>query len=165
MGLFDIFNPNKKRWLAIINNNEVPQEFEQVIHDFLIKDNILFEKFVENQRANEIVESSIGGIELWESVNNGLSQNPEPPIKCTPTFRAHFAHDTLNRGLEVPSWFYVAYPDVAFWFQKNTDNLEKELDSLEGILFDESGLKLSFFRFIIDKYQKQTGMSLECKAQ
>ena len=160
MGLFDVFNQNKRKWLAVQADADMSQEQKIIIRDFYIQDDIQIEKFIENQRANETTGYDKGGISMWEAYNR-ISTNPEPPINCTPTFRQHFSNNTLNRGNAIPAWFYIAYPDVAYWFHQNFSKFQDELDSREEELTLDDGINPVFFRELINRYIK-INVRLEC---
>jgi hypothetical protein len=161
MGIFDIFNENKRQWLVIQGQPEIPQEYKNIIRDFFLKDNILIEKYRENERANDTI-NGMGGLTWWEKMNK-ISSNPEPPIKCTPTFRAHFSEDkTFSRGAQTPDWFFIAYPDVAYWLQENMDYLGQILEPRRSeFMTPDGGLTPRFFRLIIESYKAKCG-KLEC---
>jgi hypothetical protein len=162
MGLFDAFNANKRKWMNIQSNPDLDTELKGVIRDFFIPDNIIVEMYLENQRANETTEGWNGGLEMWEATNR-LSTNPVQPIQCSKTFKQHFSNDRLNRGALMPSWFYIAYPDVAHWFHKNLAKFETEMESREDELFGEDGIRPVFFREIIERFKTANG-KLECTA-
>lgn len=162
MGLFDVFNANKRKWLNVQSKQLPDSNFQAIIRDFLIPDDILIELFFENQRANNTTLDWHGSLEMWEG-SNKISMNPEPPINCTKTFRQHFANDRLNRGGQIPDWFYIAYPDVAHWFHKNITKFETEMESREDELFGEDGINPIFFRELINRFKTANG-KLECTA-
>ena len=118
MGLFDVFNANKKKWMIILESSDFDSQLKVIIRDFFIRDNIIVEIYLENQKANETTKFGNGGLENWEDANN-ISMNSEPPILCSKTFKQHFSNNRLNRGLQTPDWFYIAYPDVAHWLCKH----------------------------------------------
>lgn len=162
MGIFNsLFNSNKKRWEGIAANSSIPLYMKNVIKDFFIVDNIDVDKYIENDLANSIVDT---GLDLWEFSNTfSMDKNVQKQkINCTKTFRAHFSNDRFNRGLDVPDWFYIAYPDVAYWMNKNTDSIEKELSGRESEFLTNGKLGSIFFRFIIEKYKKENNRLLEC---
>jgi hypothetical protein len=161
MGIFDIFNENKRKWLVIQGQPGIPQDFKNVIRDFLLKDNILLEKYCENERANNTIDGLTRGLTRWEMLNR-ISSNPEPPIKCTPTFREHFSEERLlSRGQQTPDWFFIAYPDVAYWLQENLESIEKILENRMEEFITPSGVNPKFFRLLIDSYKSKHG-KLEC---
>jgi hypothetical protein len=162
MGLFDAFNANKRKWMNIQANPDLDSQLKVIIRDFFILDNIIVEMYMENQRANETTEVWSGGLEMWEGMNR-ISTNPEPPIRCSKTFKQHFSNDRFNRGLQTPDWFYIAYPDVAHWFHKNFAKFETEMESREDELFGEDGIRPVFFREIIESFKAVNG-KLECTA-
>lgn len=162
MGLFDAFNANKRKWMNIQANPDIDDQLKVIIMDFFIPDNILFEMYIENQRANETTEGWNGGLEMWEATNR-LSTNPEPPIRCSKTFKQHFSNDRLNRGSQIPDWFYIGYPDVANWFHKNLAKFETEMESREDELFEEDEIRPIFFREVIERFKTANG-KLECTA-
>ncbi len=163
MGLFDsLQSTNKRKWVSVLDDNETTSELKKIIQDFLIKDNIDFDKYLENQEANSLARKI--GLDCWERANS-LSIYDEvknKKINCTPTFRKHFANDRSNRGLGIPDWFYIAYPDVALWLIENNSILEKEMESREADFFVNDKISNSLFRFLIDRYRNETRNKLEC---
>ena len=161
MGLFDSINTNKSKWLKAQSSNATPQHLKKIINDFFIPDNIIMEKFMENQRADQAIEM-FGGVRNWELLNE-ITSHPEPQFRCTLTFKEHYSNDTFNRGTHIPSWFYIGYPDVALWFHRNTDEIAQELnfDSRENELFGENEFLPLLFREIIDRFKTING-KLEC---
>jgi hypothetical protein len=163
MGFFKVFSVNGKKWYSVLGDKDVPEEFKKIVYQFFLKDNIDFDKYVENQKANSLI--GFLGLKAWETANS-LSIYDEvrdEKINCTKTFREHFADDRLNRALGIPDWFYIAYPDVALWLGKNLSLFERELElrEKEFIIDDKPNLKV--FRFFIDKYFLSTGEKLECR--
>ena len=162
MGLFDVFNANKKKWMIILESSDFDSQLKVIIRDFFIRDNIIVEIYLENQKANETTKFGNGGLENWEDANN-ISMNSEPPILCSKTFKQHFSNNRLNRGLQTPDWFYIAYPDVAHWFQQNLAKFGNEMESKKAEFFDLNGVRPVFFREIIERFKTENG-KLECTA-
>ncbi len=161
MGLFDSINTNNSKWLKAQSSNATPQHLKKIINDFYIPDNIIVEKVMENQRADKTIDM-FGGLENWELLNQ-LATPPEAPINCTPTFREHYSSRLDPRGSHIPKWFYIGYPDVAFWFQINTNKIAEELnfDSRADQLMGEYEFQPLLFREIINYYKIING-KLEC---
>ena len=162
MGLFDIFNANKRKWISLQTDSNMSPKFRQIIKDFFIHDDIVIEKYMENQRANATTEGWNGGLQNWEDLNN-ISMEKEPPINCTKTFRQHYSNDRLNRGAKMPEWLYIAYPDVAHWFHANLKKFNPELERRQHELFGKDEVPTYFFREIIERFKAANG-KLECTA-
>jgi hypothetical protein len=162
MGLFDsLINTNKSRWKAIANNNANSNDFKKIVENFFILDNIDIDKYIENETANSVVHI---GLNMWELANSvSLDSNVQKQkINCTKSFREHFSNNRINRGLGIPDWFYIAYPDVAFWMHENSKNIKNEISGRENVFFQNDEILPPFFRFVIQKYIQQTGNHLEC---
>ncbi len=160
MGIFNFLVNEKNQWRKIFNDLSIDDDLIFLIQDFLIYDNISENKFIENYRANNKIEIG-SGLEYWEKAS-AMSISGPKKINCTETFRKHFSNDTMNRGSEIPDWFYFIYPDVAFWFHQNEKIFEKYFEENENIYFTESGgLERIFFRELINRYKNENG-KLEC---
>ncbi len=152
---------NKRKWQAIASESEITPYLKMVVEDFYIRDRINYETYLENQRANETTKELGSGLNIWEK-SNQLKMMPEQPINCSPSFRKHYSEDRFNRGNLVPTWFYIAYPDIAFWFHDNLNLFENEIETREAELFDEEGkMRPLFFREVIEKYKNLKG-KIEC---
>jgi hypothetical protein len=155
---------SKQIWSDISKNDAVDFGLKKIINDFFLIDEIDYKKYYQNERANEL--ASDGGLDSWEISN----VDDTKAVNCTPTFRKHFANDTVNRGIGVPSWFYIAYPDVALWFdEKNDDpnwfqNNFKELSDVieknDNFFSNYENYKV-LLRGLINKFKLNNG-KLEC---
>lgn len=162
----NLFNRNIEKWNLALNEDDIPDEFKAIIENLLITDGIDFEKYLENEKANNLTEGFLGGLESWET-SNSFSTDPairNLKINCTPTFKEHFANNRLNRAPFLPDWYYIAYPDVALWMHKNNKLLDSEIESRKNELFNEDGPKLAFYRWIINRYKNHISKSLECSS-
>jgi hypothetical protein len=141
MALFGFFKSNRELWLEQIHANPT---YRNIIVSFFIKDNISIAKYQENQKANKYVSFN-----LQSSINAIIANKITP----SPTFRQYLLIED-NRSLEMPEWFYCAYPDVFIWFNDNDSVFEKELDELERIIANlpEDIAQQKLLRFMIDKY-------------
>jgi len=146
-------------WDMILEDEEVDFQFKHVIVNFFKKDKIDLNKYLENQRANEICLNH-GSLSFWEKNLDYLSSE-DNSVNCTPTFREHFAEDSLKRSPHVPIWFYIAYPDVEVWFHKRRSQFNRIVMEREDEFVRDNKLTLNFYRFIIDEFIEINGF-LEC---
>jgi hypothetical protein len=163
MGLFNIFSDNKRKWFNIMANGDVEKDFKLIIEKFFIQDDIDLDKYMENNSVNNIIDE-YGGLASFEDLKS-ISSDPELRnfvINCTPTFKEHFANNRFNRGLQVPDWFYIGYPDVALWMKKNDEIIDKNIEGKEDEFFSDKAIKVDFFRLLINLYKRETGKNLEC---
>ncbi len=159
MGIFDLFSSNKRKWMAVLAEAGITNEWKFIINEFFIKDNISIEKYQQNSAVNDMVDQ-FSGLEYWR-MSNELSAYPEPEPYCTQSFRRYFSENRFNRAMGVPDWFYIAYPDVANWMQNKLEQLENEFSDREEEFFSDNGVNPRFFRILIERY-KQTRGTLEC---
>lgn len=149
---------NKMVWLEISESLERHSEMKKIIKDFLIKDEIDFAKYTENEKADEISKGC--GLENWERINN-LSEFPKPSTNCTPHFKEHFANDSLKRSPFVANWFYIAYPDVEIWVHRDMKIIEPEFSNNKDFYLTNGRPNNNIYRLMINKYKSQ-GLNLEC---
>lgn len=159
MGLFDLLNSNKRKWMAVLSERDITDYWKYVITEFFIKDNISVEKYQQNSRVNDMVDQ-FSGLESWR-MSNQLSMYPEPELYCTQSFRKYFSENRLNRAMGIPDWFYIAYPDVANWVQNKLEQIEEEFSDREDEFFSDNGVNPKFFRILIERYKQSRG-TLEC---
>ena len=137
---------NRTKWLSIIESNAVSEYYQEVINKFFIEDNISFEKYNNNQTAD----------------------NDSTSVNATPTFKKYYAGaGPTSRGLFIPSWYYFAYPDVQRWYGDNIDtDIFKKYFSNEDFVSKyveaDNNLSLNFFRIVIDEF-KLHHSKLECE--
>jgi hypothetical protein len=65
-----------------------------------------------------------------------------------------------------PSWFYIAFPDVALWAMKGdgSELIKKRFENLsEDELVDGKHIRANLLNDIIKLYQSNTNKPLECK--
>ncbi len=65
-----------------------------------------------------------------------------------------------------PSWFFIAFPDVALWVMKGEgiQHVKKRIKDLsEEDLFDGNHIRTNFLHDFIKLYQTNTNKPLECK--
>lgn len=151
---------NKIKWEAVLGDPETSDSLKGIITEFFMRDDLDFDKCIENQKANSTVDS-FSGLEFWEKLNS-ISIEQSKKINCTKTFREHFSNNRLNRGLSVPDWFYIGYPDVAKWMEESGDDFDRELSAREDEFMDGDKISLKLFRFLIDRYKSTTRHKLEC---
>jgi hypothetical protein len=150
---------NNKNWLKIISSMDIQAEYKIVISDFFIKDAIDIEKFLANKRTNDII-NEYNSLENWEYINQ-FDKNPLDEIICTKTFKEQYTKHISTRGLGIPDWFYIAYPDVTFFLQTNLQNIFNEMNLNNSSLISNDGFTLDFFRAIVNQYISKNGL-LEC---
>ena len=153
---------NNQKWLATLTKNKSDRNWEFIVRNFFIQDNIEIDKYVSNAKANHIVDN-FSGLSTWEqSQALSLEENASrQEINPTPSFRQYYCENRLNRAPGFPDWFYIGYPDVTHWYELNADEMESKLEQRESEFFTETGPKPSAFRFIINSY-KSSGRRLEC---
>lgn len=153
----DISSSIKKEWQALISEGGVlsfSQTDIRLIGDFLIPDNIDPKKYRSNSVANRAVINGMG-LSITERID-------QTKINCTPTFRENFSEDTLNRGLQVPDWFYIAYPDVAHWMNNSMGTLDRISSGREDEFINNGKPTNAFFKEIINYYKDNVKSELEC---
>jgi len=153
---------NNQKWSATLTQNNSDRNWEHIVRNFFIQDNISFDKYVSNAKANHVVDN-FSGLSTWEQIQDlSLEENPtRQPLNPTPSFRQYYSENRLNRAPGFPDWFYIAYPDVTHWYELNVDEMESKLEQRESEFFTESGPRPAAFRFIINSY-KGSGRQLEC---
>jgi hypothetical protein len=130
-------------------------EMRPVIENFIIPDNINFNKFMAN-------------ISLL--LNSGMARS-------APSVSARRFQDRLNRPGGYPLWFLACYPDVASWFtdtcDQNVNDLAKAYEPIFGNfneatfeqeLIDQNmqKIKVSKLRKLINYYLANISSTLEC---
>jgi Sec-independent protein translocase protein TatA len=146
-------------WNLFLEKKDISLNFKEVIHNFLIKDNISFEKYFQNQEANEICKE--GGLKNWEKAQSLSVYKHKKENNCTKTFRENFADNILKRSPMVAEWFYIAYPDVEVWFHDKRLKYKDEVMKNENKYFKNDEATYALYRFIIDEYLKSNYI-LEC---
>lgn len=168
MGLFDLFNSNKRKWLSISLDSSTPSQLRSVIDDFFIKDNIDYDKYNLNEKVDVMTDrfSTLESVEKIEGLSiysSGYDPSKRANRHCTPTYREHYSENKFNRGIGVRNWFYIGYPDVALWIEKNFSEIEKMVADKQSEFEEPSGgFNNRFYRFAIDLYKSKTGKKLEC---
>ena len=154
---------NRQKWSSYIDEKKLSSEDKYIVINFLIKDDILIENYRENNFVNNLFYIH-SNLETWEDAQcvSADENVRSSKIKCTPTFRKHFANSRLNRSMIIPDWFYIAYPDVAVWLNNNLDNYEREILKYEKEFEKKSEIRFQLFRFFINEYKKNTQNTLEC---
>jgi hypothetical protein len=151
------FDDNVKRWDKI-KGEANDMRFSKVIDDFFIYDNIDFEKFIENQKANEICKTS--GLSSWEMANSLSAFGNSEKINSTPTFREYFSENVSNRKPNIPEWFYIAYPDVEIWFRDKMELIMDIVNENDNYYLIDGKINDNLLRLKINEYLKYN--SLEC---
>lgn len=133
------------KWNIILEKNLIGHNSDYIYQNFLKPDKIDPDKFNSNYVANFAANNM--GIEIYERIEG---EN----INCTSTFREHYSSDIVNRGPSVPDWFYIAYPDVAYWIVNNLDIVDK--------INEDDELTLQSIRKIVVFYKNNVNSILEC---
>lgn len=121
------------------------ENLKYILNNFLLFDGINPAMYKRNIEASD----------NFEKYRKGLNE--------TPSFH-NFIDSHMDRGLEVPSWFYYAYPDVAKWMNENLSEFERkgiEPFTMNSKYVSKDGLTILFFRKLIDNY-KESNSRLEC---
>jgi hypothetical protein len=165
-------------WTEMLHDSTVENELKEAIKHFFIPDNIDFNKFMNNFLANKICEQMGFGIaDFLDLKQNGLlNENnifinaemlsfierveldkPDTTISCTPTFLKYYSEKGIIRKSELGEWFYIAYPDVAVWFEDNFELFKRELqrEYYFGVV------PIVLYKLIIERYKAQN-KPLEC---
>jgi hypothetical protein len=93
--------------------------------------------------------------------------NRPKKINCTPTYRSYYGDGYILRGRgssqydHTMDWFYIAYPDVAYFIYDNLKSLDEVILGKEAFYVKDGMLTLHFYRDMIDLY-KSKGNILEC---
>lgn len=153
-------NSEKQNWISLLTKGEPSIQLLYIIDNFFIKDNIDRNKYHENYRANATINGFLG-LTYFEQVNS-VSVNKENPINCTSTFRKHFADNKSNRATHIPDWFYIGYPDVAYWCDENGQIIEREIQNRNLDFISNDKIDIEYFRFLINFYMEKTHLQLEC---
>lgn len=167
MGFFDIFNANKRKWIAIQGNSDTPDNLIVIIHLFYLKDNIDYAKYLGNEAALSILKGwSVDSIEAWEKTENFsiYADSLERKVNCTPTFRNYNSENRYSPARGIPDWFYIAYPDVFEWLQNDIPNKKfgALLENSSSEYMSNGYPNVTFFRLVIDEFKYKNG-KLECE--
>lgn len=158
-----LFNKNKRKWLSQLSENKSKTDMDFVIVNFLMKDNISIDQFIENQFANEIIENG-NSLYVYEMASS-LSVDPTKKKKLnpSPSFKKYFSND-YDRPMGLSDWFIIGYPDVAGYVIHNPHIFEEELKSREYEFLNADG-KPNFkcYRYLIDKYKRNHTLELKIK--
>ena len=155
MGLLGVLlSANKRKWFADLPALQFEEEKVLVIKYFMIPDNISYEKFSANSK--------------WEFTKLSMYQDNNDLNNCTPSYRRYYSdssyrscliNDELGYGND---WFFIAYPDVAHWFEGKYDEIKESL-TLQGAEFGfECYKNLKILRCVIIIYKEKFGR-LECQ--
>lgn len=157
--MFKKFN-NKQQWKRLLKDTEISLELKEAIKHFLLIDNIDFEKYLENSRANDICLSGTG-LDNWEMSNKLSAIENIEKINCSQTFRKHYANDSLHRSPFLPNWYYIGYPDVAVWFNDIKETYGAHISINKHKYITNNAPNNNLYRFIINEYLKEHKY-LEC---
>lgn len=137
---------NDLSWKAVII--QMPEKTEYITN-FMMHDNIHFEKF----RANiKIAEASKYDLMFNGSLFEGLNI----------THSMKFFKDFKNRPLIWQPMLYAAYPDVGKWIIDNIEELEDCRPFNIDFDIDDTIEIYRLFRLYIDYYIKNVNNELEC---
>lgn len=156
MGVFSaFFNKNKRKWLSALEGQD--KRMSYIIVEFLMKDNLSFDLYIENQNTLELIKSG-QTLEFLSKVNDVSIERQEIP-KPTKTFAKTFVNiSDLPLRVYEDSWFYVGYPDVAQWISENTEKFDRIIGTPSNDLLSSEGEPtLKFYRYIIDKFKSEQG--------
>jgi hypothetical protein len=149
MGFFDaLLSSNKRKWLSALSN-KYEEEWGMIIKNFMIVDNINYEKFYINSK--------------WENNTLSLYQDENDLANCSASYRKYFSDGHSNRKLNNSeigynnNWFYLAYPDVALWFGDNYENIKHSLinQGAEFSIYDFKNLQV--LRYVVTMYKAKFG--------
>ena len=158
-----LFNKNKRKWFNQLADDELTQEVKFVIVNFLIKDNISFEQYIDNQKANNVI-LNLGSLEFYDMANSlSVEKNQSNNLNPSPSFKKYFS-DNFDRPLGLSDWFIIGYPDVAGYFTDNLNNMEAELNARQHEFSDADGRpNFKCYRYLIDRYKARHSLELKIK--
>lgn len=151
MGLLGtLLSSNKRKWLSEFSNtNQI--KYGLVIKNFFIRDNINYDMFKANDR--------------WASNKLSVYPKMDDLKKCSPTYRKCYAENsstgTIEAELGYNDWFYLAYPDVAKWFENNFEPIKAFIESKGTFFHRQSDNDLQILRYVVTMYRQKFG-KLEC---
>ncbi len=96
-------NSNKRKWIEVTNRYDIDKDYKQIIDEFFIPDNISFDMYHLNTRAEKKTMRQL-----------------EQVVPCTYSFRKYIIDENYIDKNKYPEWFISAYPDVAVWHSKNS---------------------------------------------
>ena len=100
----------------------------------------------------------------WESNQLSVYQDENDIKNCSISYRKYFSGGYSSIRLlnneelgHSNNWFYMAYPDVSYWFGENYDNIRANLLRL-GYEFSYLHHKnFEVFRYVITMYKEKFG--------
>jgi hypothetical protein len=152
-GVFEqnILNDDKlDHYNDLLRDNEIPENFKDLIRYFLIPYKISILKFTLNK-------------EYYENPFPVDFHNNHKHI--APSLKK-IKENPFDIAMGYPSWFYVAFPDVALWAMKDDglELIEKRFKNLsEEELVDGNHIRANLLNDIIKLYQSNINKPLECK--
>lgn len=135
---------------GILNDEKASGYFKDLIIKFLLPFKISLLKFSLNK---EFYEDPFP-----VNIHNNIQVAPSLKIIKENPF------DYISLGY--PSWFYMAFPDVALWAMNGEGQIlikNKFKKYSEDELTDGNHIRANLLKYIIKLYLSKTGKSLECK--
>jgi hypothetical protein len=134
----------------LLRDDKIPENYKDLIRYFLIPNKISILKYTLNK-------------EYYENPFPVDFHNNHKHI--APSLKK-IKENPFDIAMGYPSWFFIAFPDVAFWAMKG-DGLElikKRFKNLsEEELIDGNHIRANLLNDIIKLYQNNTNKPLECK--
>lgn len=127
-----VSNSNKRKWIDLRDHYDTDKNFKDIINNFLIPDNISFEVYNQNKKAEEA--------DYYDKTNR--------KINCSYSFNKYLLDDAFERPKYFPTWFIVGYPDVSVWFSKNQGLLLNKYKQL----YNNQQLNLECLRKVINDF-------------
>ena len=134
----------------LLRDNKIPENFKDLIRYFLIPYKISILKYTLNKEYYE---------DPFPVDFHNNHKHIAPSLK-------KIKENPFDIAMGYPSWFFIAFPDVAFWAMKS-DGLElikKRFKNLsEEELIEGNHIRANLLNDIIKLYQNSTNKPLECK--
>lgn len=134
----------------LLRDDEIPENFKDLIRYFLIPYKISILKYTLNK-------------EYYENPFPVDFHNNHKHI--APSLKK-IKENPFDIAMGYPSWFFIAFPDVAIWAMKGEGHelIKKRFKNLsEEELIDGNHIRANLLNDIIKMYQSNTNKPLECK--
>lgn len=134
----------------LLAKNDTDEFFKKLIINFLLPYRISVFKFMFNKEYYNTPEVA----------QFAMNKKPIAPSLLL------LVENPMVRSLGYPNWFYIVFPDVAWWALQGEGNpiVKEVFGNLPiGEVVEGDKLKYSFLQQIINLYIKQTNNMLECQ--
>ncbi len=150
----------KEMWYGLLNDPSISNHLRLLIENVYIPYNLCPEKLSINTELFKIKDSIFDTIiQLMDIMDNSSYKYISPSLK-------YFVDSPLEITRGYPNWFYIAFPDVAYWVIKE-DGYNQSFSMFEHLTEDEfvenGKIKWIHLKKIVDLYLSSTLNMLECR--